>query len=189
MKYARTLAAASFALLTACSGNTVKTTLGLDRGAPDEFRVVSRPPLSVPPQFNLMPPSATARPPGQQPVSHQAASMVFGNATAAPSLPASAKLSTSAESQFLKDAGADQADPHIRDEMAQQHYVTQEQQDNSSWWNFFSTNPPKQDPVVNASKESQRIDQDQAAGQPVTTGDTPMAKQGDTGILGRLLGY
>ena len=189
MKQMRLLTAAAVLTLAACSGNSVKTTLGLDRGEPDEFRVVARPPLSVPPEFDLAPPSATAQAPGQQPASKEAASMVFGSAPGKSAKTTASKKTTSAEAVFVKEAGADKADPNIRNEMAEQHYVKEEHQNSSSWWDILSSNPPKKDPVVDASKESQRINQNEASGQPVTDGTTPMEKQTDTGILGRLLGY
>lgn len=47
--------------LTACGGD-VKETLGLYKEAPDEFNVVSRPPLSVPPEFYLTTPTPGAPP-------------------------------------------------------------------------------------------------------------------------------
>jgi Protein of unknown function (DUF3035) len=43
-------------LCAACGGDTVQKTLGMERTAPDEFRVVSRPPLTVPKEFYLYPP-------------------------------------------------------------------------------------------------------------------------------------
>src|SRR5688572_33350449 len=44
-----------------CSG--VKETLGLTKQSPDEFKVVSRAPLSMPPDYNLRPPTpGSARP-------------------------------------------------------------------------------------------------------------------------------
>ena len=39
--------------LSACDGGSVANTLGMNIEAPDEFTVVSRPPLSLPPEFNL----------------------------------------------------------------------------------------------------------------------------------------
>ena len=52
----------SAALLSACSGNA-KRALGLNKQAPDEFTVVAKAPLVLPPDYNLVPPdkiSATA---------------------------------------------------------------------------------------------------------------------------------
>ena len=57
MRYAVVLTSFSLIALAACDSNTVKDTLGLERTAPDEYRVVSRPPLSVPPDFTMRPPT------------------------------------------------------------------------------------------------------------------------------------
>lgn len=40
--------------LTGCEG--VRSTLGLDRSPPDEFAVLKRAPLSMPPEMNILPP-------------------------------------------------------------------------------------------------------------------------------------
>ncbi|AIF81313.1 hypothetical protein I862_03765 [endosymbiont of Acanthamoeba sp. UWC8] len=47
-------------LLTSCS-NDVKSSLGLRKEGPDEFTVVSYPPLSIPPEFNLNEPGVDKR--------------------------------------------------------------------------------------------------------------------------------
>ena len=46
---------AALGIVVSCSGN-VQDSLGLRRSAPNEFRVVSNPPLSLPPEFSLRPP-------------------------------------------------------------------------------------------------------------------------------------
>ncbi len=48
------LIAAVIMALSACSG--VKKQLGLTKQSPDEFKVVARAPLSLPPDFSLRPP-------------------------------------------------------------------------------------------------------------------------------------
>lgn len=46
-------------MIAGCGGgNDIKSTLGLRRQAPDEFVVISNPPLRVPPEFKLTPPSS-----------------------------------------------------------------------------------------------------------------------------------
>lgn len=45
------------ASLSACQSGDIKSTLGINKAAPDEFAVISNPPLSVPPAFNLRTPS------------------------------------------------------------------------------------------------------------------------------------
>ena len=189
--------------LAACSSGTVKNTLGLERSPPDEFRVVSRPPLSVPPQFDLPTPSVAAQPANQLPTSKQAQSLLTGGVTSAPetagapaiSAPTNTKVkpvkpATGAEARFLQHAGATQTDPNVREKIVQERMASQQDPvEEKSWWDVFSSNPPKKDPIVNASKEAQRIKTDQDSGQPVTTGDTPVVKQKDTGVLGRIFGY
>ena len=49
-------------LMVGCSKHDVKDNLGLVRNAPDEFRVISHPPLEIPPAFTLKkPPSEEER--------------------------------------------------------------------------------------------------------------------------------
>jgi hypothetical protein len=204
MNYARFAAACSLVALAACSGNSVKDTLGISRKPPDEFRVVSRPPLSVPPQFNLRPPSATDEAPGVAPADKQAQSIITGtapdtqtntfilspngDATAPTTLKSGAKPE-SPESEFLKKAGADKADPNVRNALVEEHITTQEKQEDSSWWNVMSTTPDKKESLVDAKKETQRIEKNEEEGKPVTEGETPEVKGRDTGVLGRILGY
>ena len=197
MNSARFAAVFSVLMLAACSGNTVKDTLGLTRAAPDEFRVVSRPPLSVPPQFNLRAPDATAAAPGQTPADQAAKSALTGqentfilpakeNAAAAP-VAASAKPS-SPEDNFLRKAGAAAADANIRNELIEERVTKQQEEEESSWWDILSTKPAKKDPTVDAKGEAERIQKNEDEGKPVTEGDTPEVKGKDTGILGRILG-
>lgn len=73
------LSICSLIALSACGGASgIKETLGIGSRAPDEFRVVSRPPLSVPPQFNLRPPSSEAQSPIIIPSDRQARSIITG---------------------------------------------------------------------------------------------------------------
>lgn len=61
MSILRTTLLFSLFVLTACESGEVRDSLGLTRRAPDEFVVVSRPALSVPPDFSLVAPE-----PGKQ---------------------------------------------------------------------------------------------------------------------------
>jgi hypothetical protein len=200
MKYWHYVVAAGALAVSGCSGNTVKETLGLTRNAPDEFRVVSRPPLSVPPQFNLRPPSATDTAPGQVAASAQAESLVTGNANGSLKadtalLPvASGKQGSkpsigAADSQFLSRAGAGQADPHVRESLVEERYSRMEQQENTPWWDVLGLTGDKKDPMVDAKKEAERIQKNEDAGKAVTEGTTPEIKGRDTGLLGKIFDY
>ncbi|MBY0407313.1 MAG: DUF3035 domain-containing protein [Rickettsiales bacterium] len=182
-----------------CSGSSVKDTLGLTRSAPDEYRVVSRPPLSVPPQFALRPPSATDTAPGQVPASAQAQSIITGSVSADTAVkpvtvgnavaPKNGASIGAADSQFLQNAGASSANPHVREELVEERYQRMQEKEESSWLDALDWTKDKKDPMVDASKEAERIQKNEDEGKPVTEGKTPETKGRDTGLLGDIFGY
>jgi hypothetical protein len=192
------LTATALLLLSACSGGTVQETLGMSRSGPDEFRVVSRPSLSVPPQFNLRPPGAPGEvSPTNIPTSAQAESIVTGtqtfslkdqNGQPVQSASTSKPAVSSAESQLLMNAGADHSDPTVRSELAEESLAKQEKKEESSWWDFTSYGSEKKEPMVDAKKESERIEKNKEEGKPVTEGETPETKGKDRGVLGYIFG-
>ena len=94
----RHLALFGLLALAACGGD-VKETLGLNKEAPDEFVVVSRPPLVVPPDFDLQPPRPGAEPPHVPTTEQMAHDALLGKTDAAPTTntgPASATTGTPA---------------------------------------------------------------------------------------------
>jgi hypothetical protein len=207
MKYA-CIAALSVLALSACSNSTVKDTLGLERAAPDEFRVVSRPPLSVPPQFSLRLPSNADVSPNQLTADKKARSIINGKEVAIDTAQdativatketkshnkhgsGSTKESTGssgAESQFLKNAGAGAADPTVRDQLVEEKYEVQTQKEERAWWDIMHKDEEKNDPIVDSKKESDRIKKNEDEGKPVTEGKTPEVKAKEEGILTRIL--
>lgn len=101
------LIAAAAALLsaTACSSG-VRQALGAEKTVPDEFRVVTIAPLSVPPEYNLRPPEPGGLRPEDIFTDQQARRALFGdiNATTA----------TDAEILLAARAGAGNANPNVR---------------------------------------------------------------------------
>lgn len=185
--------------LAACSSGTVKETLGIGAKAPDEFRVVSRPPLSVPPQFNLRPPSSNAASPTVVPADKQARSIVTGTEIVIDddsenlenSVVTAKKKQKSAneESAFMKNIGADRADPRVREELVQQKIAEQEKQEEDSWWSKITRTGGKKDTLVDAKKEAQRIKTNKEENKAVTEGETPEVKDKDHGLLGNIFGW
>jgi len=99
------LAAAT--LLSACG-------LG-DRTVPDEFRVVPRAPLQMPPDFNLRPPQPGSPRPQELAQENRAVATVFGAAGTAGLIdPRASAYQSPGEVALLVQAGADQANPDIR---------------------------------------------------------------------------
>lgn len=99
--------------LSACSQG-VKKTLGMQRNMPDEFAVVERAPLTLPPNYDLAPPQpGAARPQESAPV-NTARGLILRSEPSAPK--AIAGLS-GAENALLNKAGTSTADQNIRQEL------------------------------------------------------------------------
>lgn len=91
------------AVASGCS--SVQRSMGIGRNAPDEFRVVTSAPLSLPPEYSLRPPRPGE--PRPQETSAEARSSVFGQDAGAQSSPG--------ERALVNAAGAAAVDPTIRD--------------------------------------------------------------------------
>lgn len=106
--------------LSACSG--LKNALGIDKKPPDEFAIVTKAPLVIPPDFSLRPPRPGAQDSQQLTPSQSAEQTVFGKAE-------TQKEATSDQSQgelaLLEDAGADRADGSIRNIVASENKAAQ----------------------------------------------------------------
>ena len=102
---------ASSIALGACS-NEAKRNLGLQKDAPDEFSVVTRAPLEVPPEYALRPPRPGAQRPMELAPVEQARQTVFGTQATTYSEPV--KADTKGAKALLQQAGAAEADPNIR---------------------------------------------------------------------------
>ena len=166
--------------LAACDNSGLRRSLGLDSRGPDEFRVVSRAPLDVPPDFGLRPPQPGAGRPNEPPVREQARQTVFG-ATA----PASKSIAgrTPGESAILRQAGAVDVDPTIREavnrESAQLAAADRSLTDRLIFWR--DTPPPGT--VVDPVAEQARLRENAALGKAPTEGETPIIQRKRRGIL------
>lgn len=161
--------AASLLALTACSG--AKEQLGLTRTAPDEFSVVTRAPLAMPPDYTLRPPRpGVARPQETRP-SDQAAIAVLGSVNAP-----SGQGFTKSEAALLTDAGAGAADPAIRDIVDQETaaMAPKKQPVVKRLLKIGSDKPQEPEAsVVDPAAELERLRENRDTGQPITAGETP----------------
>lgn len=95
-------------MLAGCSG--AKEQMGLGRSAPDEFMVVKRAPLSMPPDYTLAPPRPGAPRPQEQTPYIAAKEAVFGE----PAVAAAPVGDVQGDNIILQQAGAEYANPDIR---------------------------------------------------------------------------
>lgn len=157
------------ALLTVALGlpgcTAVKAALGMSKQKPDEFAVVTKQPLVVPPDFNLRPPRPGALGPTETTPLDAAKETVFG----VEEKPVLAKDGQSAgEVALLENAGAAAADPQIRQVIAAETRGAEAKSDTFvDEVMFWKDDTVKPDPVVDAAAEASRIRAAEDAGQPV----------------------
>lgn len=193
MKLHPSFVLSALAVLALAACGDVREDLGLGRSAPDEYAVVDRAPLSMPPDYTLRPPMPGEQRPQEVDLTQKANNIVFGgntNPTNAStsganggSAPTAAGVSD-AEKEFLTATGADKADPNIRNivdrEAAEKVVGTGHLVDELLWWK------KNEKPVatVDAAAEAARIKEAQAKGQPLNQGATPVIEREKTGWLG-----
>lgn len=165
-------------MLTAC--DSVRQELGLGRNPPDEFAVVDRAPLSVPPDFALRPPRPGAPRPQDVPTSAKATEALFGEKASSQS---SARAAGN-DKALLTALGADKADPAIRQQIDREaaqrvdgdKHLVQE----LLWWK----NDTPAGVAVDAEAEAARIKAAKDKGDPVNKGATPVIERDKSGWLG-----
>lgn len=153
--------------LSACEN--ARDTLGLTRDAPDEFKVVKRAPLSMPPGYNLMPPQPGAPRPQEQATSETARQAVFGdNAATQP------QEVSDAENALLREAGADIAQPNIR-QIVDTEVVERDDSQKPVAERLLGLGggADNEGTVIDAKAEAERLRHNMEEGKPVTEGDTP----------------
>ena len=195
----RLMALAGFTLvLAACEANDIRENLSLKRDAPDEFTVLSRPPLYVPPDFTLRPPEPGA-PPRAPTAEDTAHAIVTGQPAKVEDTPATLPESTaptavstvitkdtpsSAADAFLKHAGADQANDDIRSQLGVDSNVPAPADAKSLLERFSGEN--KSEPVVDAKKEANRLRTNKDEGKPINEGDVPVQQEKPPTVLDRI---
>ena len=166
-------------LLSGCEG--VKDQLGLSKEAPDEFRVVARAPLSVPPEFSLRPPEPGAVRPQEGTAQEQAQTAIFGREGAVASEREVEIIQgrSAGEANLLLQAGAAEADPNIRETVNRETQAINEESESFINALIFWKEEPLPGEVVDPSAEADRIQENEALGEPVTSGETPTIERED----------
>ncbi len=178
------LLAASLAL-GGC-GETRKL-LGWEKSTPDEFRIVSRAPLTVPPDYGLRPPAPGAARPNEASAQESARTAVFGaerpGAQAAAARAATAPVSAG-EQQLLGRIGADKVDPGIRDQIDREtRSLAEADRTFVDRLLFWRTTDPGAGNQLDASREAQRLREAAASGRPAGEGEVPTIKKRQRGIF------
>jgi hypothetical protein len=97
-----------------CTQKNVASAIGLERQAPDEFQVVRRAPLELPPNYNLRPPAPGAPRPQEGTPSQGARAALVGSVPAVASGSAGAPAPGTGEGALVASLAGGQTDPEIR---------------------------------------------------------------------------
>jgi hypothetical protein len=176
---------AAFALLSCfalsgCGSSNLGEALGLSPEMPDEFKVVSRPPLSIPPDMIALPkPNPGAMRPQDQTAEDKAAGALFGVD------PKTTKtmLTSPIEGAFVQRAGVADASPEIRKTIDRDSADMVASNDSFIESLLFWKESEQPAMVVNARAENARLRQALDAKQPVNAGDTPMIKRRSKALI------
>lgn len=167
--------------LGACS--QAQESLGLGKTSPDEFRIVTRQPLAVPPDAGLRPPEPGAPSPQEQNPRDRARASVFSESVNTGDGVRSGPLRSQGEQALLRAAGADEADPEIRQKVNAETDEIQEANssilDELVFWR--EVQPAAEE--VDAAGEARRIREAGARGDSPTEGETPIIERRRRGIL------
>lgn len=165
--------------LPSCTG--VKEQLGLTKSAPDEFTVVTKAPLIIPPDLTLRPPRPGASGPGDAQARERARRALVGAAAeeTSPAAPETAAQPdhSRAEASFLKKAGADEADPRIRTVIRRETLAVAEKDPSFIRRLMFWRDDSEEEPVVDAEKEAERLREAAAKGGSPAEGEVPVIER------------
>jgi len=176
-RLARVAAIAAVAAVAACS--SVRSQLGLGKQSPDEFNVVTRAPLSLPPDFSLHPPT-----PGTQRPQEATAQALAKTALAVAVKPSTGKRAqTSGEIAILSRAGTDKARKDIRKVLNAESKIYASNDESFVDKLIFWQKKVPAGSIVDPTKESQRLKEAIALGKPATEGETATIKRRKKGLL------
>ena len=148
--------------------------IGKEKVVPDEFAVVSRAPLAIPPDYSLRPPRFGAQRPQEVAPVDQARQTVFrAGEDAKADLPPAADNRSAGEGELLKQAGVAAAPANIRElvetDASSAGDVDSSIIDKLAFWRK-EQKPGPTDAVINPVEEAQRL-QDKKDGK---TGASPL---------------
>tara|TARA_R110002072_G_scaffold60051_10_gene152628 strand:+ start:976 stop:1548 length:573 start_codon:yes stop_codon:yes gene_type:complete len=156
--------------LSACEN--AREAIGIGKQSPDEFAVVTRAPLSMPPDFGLRPPRPGAERPQEKAVTDSARDLLV-KSTGADAQQQQALSTSRGESALLAKAGATNADPSIRRTINRESSILETEDDSFTDRLIFWQDKPPPGTIVDAAAEQKRLRENAGLGEAPTKGRSP----------------
>jgi hypothetical protein len=182
--------------IASCSGS-VRDKLGMRRSAPNEFKVVSNPPLSIPPEFSIRPPAPeNTYKEVVNSKTNEAKKVLFEKASADYTV----ENKTDGEETFSSMFNAHGANPEIKSLLHKEFLEAAKQEEEKSLIEknllskipYFSKDKKEEaSSIVDAKLEQDRIVETKRLGEKVTGEDTPSVestKKESSGIFNKIFG-
>ncbi len=172
-------AAAGGLALSVSACQDIRDAMGVSKQPPDEFAVVTKAPLIIPPDYTLRPPKPGAAPLNQVPPSAAAQSALYNEDPATIANSISGNYSE-AEKMLLAQAGAANVNDSIRQQIAADNRRMQTADEGFTDQLLFGGGSDNSDAPLNADAEKARIDAAKnapaAGAQPVSNQQAPNAQ-------------
>lgn len=179
-----TCAAVGAMMLGGCSA--FENLGGGKKVSPDEFKIVSHSPLTMPPNAELRPPRPGEPRPQETSPTEQAkealSPTLAGRAQAQAKAPPSGAPGDASEQSLVAKASAGGVDPNIRSQVNQDTRVLAAKDDTFIDSLIFWHDKPPPGVILDPEKEQQRLRDAQASGQP-STAPTPTIERRKRGLL------
>ncbi len=164
------------ALLAGCE--QARSSFGLAKSSPDEFAVVTRAPLAIPPEFGLRPPTPGAKRPQEASTRSEARDILLRSRPTE-----GGKNFSRGELALLGKAGTAKADPAIRQKVSRESSILAESDDTFMKRLMFWQEEELPGSVIDAKKESRRLEENASLNDPVVKGTTPVIERREKGFL------
>lgn len=174
-------------VLSQSSCSDIRGALGYDKRAPDEFSVVTRAPLSVPPNFGLRPPQPGVKRPQEFSRDNKVKSSILKVKRSELDRGLDNKGHSDGDQTIRKLLGTTQSNPDIRQLIEKEKAAVVSDETLFMDKLLFWRSDPQPGVVVDANKEKRRLQTNASSGKSVTDGDTPIVEKKQRGLFDGLL--